>query len=735
MKTYSFPPGGCLPIAALVIGLVPNAWADNYHDTILADGPVAYYRLEEANPAFTIENSVDPNAFAGNVNFDELGLWPKFAQPGIGSNSVSFHLYTEGGTRMKSNIDIPYAPELNPEGPYSVECWAKAASVATDGNDWRSPLSNFGGWGDNPAKGWHIYQSPAVGGSATWLWVQKGGGIWIGGVPITKNKWDYLAAVFDGTTVNFYVNGVLGGTADASTALPNSFQPLGIGGGPAGNWYFDGSVDEVAIYNKALTVDQLQKHYAVGLTNFYSGPLPASITTEPVGTETYAGRAASFVVGADGTAPLSYQWYKGNTAIPGATSDTLNLVASYDDNGALYKVVVSNEFGTATSTPAQLTVNRDLLLLASPTSITRTEGSAAAFLVTVGGALPVSYQWFKNGAPITAATNRTYWIPAVQSGDNGSAYYAQVTNPWFTTNSEPATLSVEPRTVNVPITGYARIVMLDQPVGYWRLDESSGATAAIDAVGSFNGEYSAGDGAVVFGALTGIPHETNPAIQVANKARVIVPYALELNPHGPFSAEIWINPSSLAADGSDYRTVFSALGSGPTGWLLYQQPNNRFAWVVFNDNWVSSFIGDPITVIAANTWYHIVLTYDGDLFHIYVNGRHVQAQRYDLFIPNRNGAINFGWRSDNDWKPFAGTLDDAAFYNKALTLEQVQSHYAAAVRLTGRQSGENLVLSWPFGTLQEATAVGGPYNDLPNATSPYTTPIGASDKFFRVKMQ
>lgn len=89
----------------------------------------------------------------------------------------------------------------------------------------------------------------------------------------------------------------------------------------------------------------------------------------------------------------------------------------------------------------------------------------------------------------------------------------------------------------------------------------------------------------------------------------------------------------------------------------------------------------------------------------------------------------------NGFNAFSGILDDAAFYNKALTLEQVQSHHATAIRLAVRRAADNIKLSWPYGTLQEASSVNGSFTDLPAATSPYTNSIGAADKFYRVKMQ
>ena len=101
-----------------------------------------------------------------------------------------------------------------------------------------------------------------------------------------------------------------------------------------------------------------------------------------------------------------------------------------------------------------------------------------------------------------------------------------------------------------------------------------------------------------------------------------------------------------------------------------------------------------------------------------MNGRLTTAQSYPSFVPNGNGAINLGWRSDNDYRPFAGTIDEVAFYDKTLTAEQIQAHYMATVRLSITPSASNVILSWPFGTLQQADNLNGGFTEVPNATSP-----------------
>src|SRR5215472_8622757 len=83
-----------------------------------------------------------------------------------------------------------------------------------------------------------------------------------------------------------------------------------------------------------------------------------AITTQPSQQTVTLGQTATFSVTASGTAPLAYQWQKGNTAISGATSSNYTTPpTTLADNAAQFQVVVSNSAGSVTSHPATLVVN------------------------------------------------------------------------------------------------------------------------------------------------------------------------------------------------------------------------------------------------------------------------------------------------------------------------------------------------------------------------------------------
>ena len=68
-----------------------------------------------------------------------------------------------------------------------------------------------------------------------------------------------------------------------------------------------------------------------------------------------------------------------------------------------------------------------------------------------------------------------------------------------------------------------------------------------------------------------------------------------------------------------------------------------------------------------------------------------------------------------------------------LTLTRI--NYSAPVNIAIAESGNNVVLTWPIGTLQQSTNVASGYTDVTGVTSPYTNSITGPQKYFRVKVQ
>jgi hypothetical protein len=89
-----------------------------------------------------------------------------------------------------------------------------------------------------------------------------------------------------------------------------------------------------------------------------AGMIAPAITTQPANLTVASGQTATFFVVATGTAPLSYQWQKNGTNVGGAASSSYTTPATVSaDNGATFRVMVTNTAGSAASNSATLTVN------------------------------------------------------------------------------------------------------------------------------------------------------------------------------------------------------------------------------------------------------------------------------------------------------------------------------------------------------------------------------------------
>ena len=203
----------------------------------------------------------------------------------------------------------------------------------------------------------------------------------------------------------------------------------------------------------------------------YTANQAPSITQQPANQTASAGQSATFSVAASGTAPLAYQWQRGGVDIAGANSPayTTPPVSSADD-GARFRCVVSNAFGSATSNEAVLTVVSN-----QPPTGTITQPAAGA-LYSAGdtityagtaadpeqGALPPSaFTWevvFHHDththpfiAPTSGATGGSFTIPRTGETSANVFYRIHLTVTDAGGLTHTSFRDVRPRTVTITL--------------------------------------------------------------------------------------------------------------------------------------------------------------------------------------------------------------------------------------------------------------------------------------------
>lgn len=167
-----------------------------------------------------------------------------------------------------------------------------------------------------------------------------------------------------------------------------------------------------------------------------------SISSQPVSLTVSNAASANFSVTAAGTAPLSYQWLKGTTALLAATNSTYSIAAVTTNDAAGYSVVITNSAGSITSSVATLTVLLLPSIITPPQSLTVSNGLNANFNVVAAGSPPLTYQWKFNGGTLASATSSSLTITNAQLANQGD-YTVVVSNAVGVITSAAAHLTVQ----------------------------------------------------------------------------------------------------------------------------------------------------------------------------------------------------------------------------------------------------------------------------------------------------
>jgi uncharacterized repeat protein (TIGR03803 family) len=301
------------------------------------------------------------------------------------------------------------------------------------------------------------------------------------------NPATFTVAALDETPVTYqwYFNsGLLGGQTNSSLNIPSA------GDGNAGSY-------SVVVADKFGSVTSSPASLTVlSKPNINGQPQNLTITN---------GNNATFNVTAiNGT--LTYQWYfNTNTILAGQTNSSLILVGATTNNAGDYSVVVANNIGNTTSTPAILIVIpvvADPVITAQPQNLTVTNGDTAAFNVTATNGT-LAYQWYFNTNNLLAGqTNNSLAIPGTDTSDAG-AYTVVVANGFGIVTSSPAILTVVTNTkpivtihpsatiaTNGGVASFTVAAVGQSPLRYQWFSNTTG-TAVFNVASRANGQTNA----------------------------------------------------------------------------------------------------------------------------------------------------------------------------------------------------------------------------------------------------
>ncbi len=659
--------------------------ATAYRQVILSDNPVGYWRFNEPGDPITpnlgsLGSAADAKLFVGTtagIAGPRPTTFPGFE---AGNNAVSFN--GAGGV-----VQIP-ALNLN-TNTVTLTAWIKAngaqasgAGLVVHGSD-----ANASGLTIDP-----IYGGLGLG----YIWNGEDYGISLTDFsfsPLPDNQWAFAALVIEPFQVSFYTCDANNAANFVSLAITNSpdfsiihanqafASATSVGAAPGTSpVYFNGTIDEPAIFKRALSAGEVYTEYAAAV-----GGLAPRIFADLAGPAdpVAVGDPLVLKIDAGGTPDLTYAWSKNGAPVGTTATGVFTVPSAVHGDAGNYAVTISNGSGSvqsatvtvATVTPSIPTIvelqgylNRTLY----PT------GTLSMAVVATGGGL--KYQWYRNATPIASATSSAYQIDRIADNTVAGNYSVSVTNSVGSATSGPPAVITIP---TVPTDSYEAAVIASGPEAWWRLDESGGSTYLFDGMGRHDGTYTNLSGAVppvmlgVPGALVG---NTNTGASFSgNQGIGIIPYSPAFS-QAKFTIEGWVR--TTVTDDPNLCPFSSVYGDSGHYWRTSPagewSPYGGSARAPLLDN------GQTNAVVVYNQWTHLVMCYDSSIAGfpwIYaINGVRATTS-WSGTGPNQQGPIIIGAAGVGPaalaqyfWK---GQVDEVAIYPRVLSNAEILAHYTA----------------------------------------------------------
>ena len=461
---------------------------------------------------------------------------------------------------------------------------------------------------------------------------------------ITDYRWtNYVFIASSGTNKSFlYRNGVLvaTGTLNANNTLSATKIMLGKLMGSPSN-FFTGKIDDVFIYNRVLSVSEIAQ-----LSNFQpkvtwsTGATTNTISVAPTTTTKY------FATITDGVASCmdSVTVTVSDIGIfnPFPTQSSTCGVSKLLDAGAGYTNYLWST--GATSQTISPTINGEYRV-----TVTNDAGCTASDTVSIS---LIKSDIIQANQTVCANTTINLFIDSTFSGSVINAKYQ------MSASLQTGLVAYYPFNGNASdISGNNNVLT------------ANGVTLTTDRFGRPNSAYSF----------------TNTQTSVTNYLKAVNPAPFAKN---TYTISAWFNSRQFYPNigGVTYNyqsIVFYSpqwYNYGPAYHLALQHANNS---VLEGGNWTTTNTNQAVTSangsIVVNQWYHVVLSYDGTTIKMYKDGQLVGSRAATISYANQIqfliGGAGDGPNPGGIYGGFNGKIDDVGFWDRALTLNEIQELY------------------------------------------------------------
>ncbi|HMO38521.1 MAG TPA: fibronectin type III domain-containing protein [Saprospiraceae bacterium] len=647
----------------------------------LSDQQIADLYAEQSAAPNVAEGLVAAYAFSGNAldgtPFGNHGTATEVT-PATDRFGFGFSAYDFNGTSSK--IEASNSAQLN--SPYTtVSFWVRPNALPATGEAF---LMSFGGWQERwkislPGHGKPVWTTNNTSGISD---MDSGDGN-----SLQPGVWTHVVFVHDGTNDKIFMDGALVASKAVAGAMNSTTRPLGMGYNPIdGGNYFDGALDEVQLFNYALSDEAIADLYAAQAAS------PAE-PTDLVAEYNFAGDAQ------DAT-------QFGNHALVNEAVPTVNRFG-YANNAYRFS---GAEAMWAANSPA---LNSDFATISFWVRVQELPASGEVFLLSNGGwqqrwkiSLP------GHGKPVFT-TNYANGISDMDSGDGNAlqpgvwAHVAMVhdgaTNKIFINGA----LANEKAVI-----GALNATRYPLGIGYNPIDNDNFFNGDLDDIQIYNRAlsneeiadlYAAqsqtpafADELVAFYPFNGNANDVTPfrnharvsgaqldddRFGKANKAynfnglsdEITAANSPQLNSDFT-TVSFWVNVNELPGTGEAFLLSF---GGWQERWKISLPPHGKPVWTTNNTSGISDMDSGDANTLQPGVWTHVVMVHDGTNDRIFFNGAPVASKAVSGTLNSTTRPLGMGYNPIDGGSHFNGALDEVQIYNRALNDQEIADLYAA----------------------------------------------------------
>jgi chitodextrinase len=313
-----------------------------------------------------------------------------------------------------SVVTIPASASLDPTGAVTVEAWVRPDTVSS----WRAVAVKEQ---TSSSLSYGLYSSSNAGPAA--LAYTSGEKHATTSSSLPTAAWSHIAAVYNGSALSIYVNGVLSSQTSVTGKLPETNGALTLGGDTMWNEWFKGAIDDLRVYNRALAASEIQSDMATPVGAPQDTTPPSTPGNVAVTSATQTALTVSWTASSDNTGVAGYD-VSFDGAAPVTTTGTSFTVSGLTCGTTHTFTVDAYDAAGNRSAQAQVTGQTAACTDTQPPSVPPNQRQAGATQTTITFAWDPStdnvgvagYRLYLNGAYVASTQQTSYTYTGLQCG-------------------------------------------------------------------------------------------------------------------------------------------------------------------------------------------------------------------------------------------------------------------------------------------------------------------------------